>query len=62
MHAHLHSKTHFKSTHTFFLQADSEKVNLDDQEVSKMIKDIQTIMIKKQKSVLKVEKENQAYG
>jgi hypothetical protein len=44
------------------LQADSEKVNLDDQEVSKMIKDIQTIMIKKQKSVLKAEKENQANG
>lgn len=58
----MHNKTHFKSTHTFFLQADNQKVNLDDQEVSKMIKDIQTVMIKKQKSVLKVEKENQANG
>lgn len=37
-------------------------MNLDDQEVSKMIKDIQTVMIKKQKSVLKVEKENEANG
>lgn len=53
VHGHLHNKTHFKSTHTFFLQPDSDKVDLEDREVCNMIKDIQKVVSKKRKSALK---------
>lgn len=41
IHDHLHKRTHFKSTHSFYLQQNySDKVDLEDREVCTMIKDI----------------------
>lgn len=40
IHDHLHKRTHFKSTHSFYLHPNSDKVDLEDREVCTMIKDI----------------------
>jgi hypothetical protein len=52
VHGHLHSKTHYKSTHSFYLESDTKKVDLEDREVCQMIKDIQKIALNKRKSVI----------